>query len=64
MMLVLYIKNHFVKLLLGMRIPYNASWYDKLCSYTSFHKLTYRLNRKALCHGTYYDVLINGNSNE
>ena len=46
-----------------MRVSYNASWYDKLCSYTSFHKLTYRLNRKALCHGTYYDVLINGNSN-
>jgi hypothetical protein len=53
-------------LALGSRLaePYDASWYNKLCSYTSFHKLTYRLNRKALSHGTYYDVLINGNSDE
>ena len=53
-------------LALGSRLAerYDASWYDKLCSYTSFHKLTYRLNRKALSHGTYYDVLINGNSDE
>lgn len=53
-------------LALGSRLAeqYDASWYEKLCSYTSFHKLTYRLDRKALCHGTYYDVLINANRDE
>ena len=53
-------------LALGSKLAeqYDASWYEKLCSYTSFHKLTHKLDRKALCHGTYYDVLINGNRNE
>ena len=53
-------------LILGSRLAeqYDASWYEKLCTYTSFHKLTYRFDRKALCHGTYYDVLINGNRDE
>lgn len=53
-------------LALGSRLAeqYDELWYENLCSHTSFHKLTYRLNRKALCHGTYYDVLINGNSYE
>ena len=53
-------------LTLGSRLAeqYDALWYEHLCSYTSFHKLTYRLNRKALYHGTYYDVLINDNRDE
>lgn len=53
-------------LVLGSRLAeqYDALWYENLCSYTSFHKLTYRLNSKALCHGTFYDVLINDNRDE
>ena len=53
-------------LALGSRLAerYDAAWYEKLCSYTSFHKLTYKLSRKALCHGTYYDVLVNGKQDE
>ena len=59
-------KSNGYPLALGSRLAeqYDELWYKNLCSYTSFHKLTYRLNCKALCHGTYYDVLINGNSNE
>lgn len=53
-------------LALGSRLTeqYDEVWYEKLCSYTSFHKLTYKLNRKAHRYGTYYDVLINGKQNE
>lgn len=53
-------------LALGSRLAeqFDASWYEKLCSYTSFHKLTYKLDHKNQCHGTYYDVLIIGSRNE
>ena len=53
-------------LVLGSRLAeqYDASRYEKLCSYTSFHKLTHKLDRKVYCNGTYYDVLINRNRNE
>ena len=53
-------------LALGSRLAeqYDASWYENLCSYTTFHKLTHKLDRKTLCHGTYYDVLINGKCDE
>lgn len=53
-------------LALGSRLTerYDEVWYEKLCSYTSFHKLTYKLNRKAHRYGTYYDVLINGKQDE
>lgn len=53
-------------LALGCRLAeqFDASWYEIICSYTSFHKLTHKLDPKTLCHGTYYDVLIIGNRNE
>lgn len=41
---------------------YDGTWMDELKNHAWFHKLTYRIPKEALAEGTFYDILIEKNT--